>query len=142
MGFLGLSVIFDVLSDFGKGDLAYKLITQDGYPSFAHLIKKGETTIPEWFRPDADRVYSHNHHFLCDFTRWFIERVAGLKVIDSENVLIQPDFIDGLDYASAYYDLPGGRVSVSWKRENGKVKVSYEAPVGVSVTEEKEGAFL
>ncbi|MBQ2942418.1 MAG: family 78 glycoside hydrolase catalytic domain [Clostridia bacterium] len=135
VGFLGLSVIFDVLSDFGEGNLAYRLITQDGYPSYAHLIENGETTIPEWFKPDADRLYSHNHHFLCDFTRWFIERVAGLKVIDSENVLIQPDFIDGLDYASAYYDLPSGRVSVSWKRENSKVKVSYKAPAGVSVTE-------
>ena len=135
VGFLGLAVIFDVLSDFGEGNLAYKLIMQDGYPSFAHLIENGETTIPEWFKPDADRLYSHNHHFLCDFTRWFIERVAGLKVVDSENVLIQPDFIDGLDHASAYYDLPKGRVTVSWKREKGEVKLSYDAPEGVTVTE-------
>ncbi len=135
VGFLGLSVLFDVLSDFGEGNLAYELITKEGYPSYAHLIKNGETTIPEWFKPDADRLYSHNHHFLCDFTRWFIERVAGLKVVDSENILIQPDFIDGLDAASAYYDLPAGRVEVSWKRENGEVKMTYTAPEGVSVIE-------
>ncbi len=136
VGFLGLAVIFDVLSDFGEGNLAYELITKDGYPSYKDLIDKGETTIGEQFMPHIARNLSHNHHFLCDFTRWFIERVAGLKVVDSENVLIQPDFIEGLDYASAYYDLTAGRVSVSWKRENGEVKVSYEAPDGVSVIKE------
>ena len=113
---------------------AYELITKDGYPSYKDLIDRGETTIGEQFMPYIARNLSHNHHFLCDFTRWFIERVAGLKVVDSENILVQPDYIKVLDYASAYYNLPGGRVEVSWKRENGEVKLSYKAPEGVNVT--------
>ena len=64
--------------------------------------------------------------------------LAGLKIVDSRTVEISPCTVRGIDYAEAYYDLPLGRVSARWSRdENGKVSVDWTAPVGVRVIAEE-----
>jgi 2,3-bisphosphoglycerate-independent phosphoglycerate mutase len=63
-----------------------------------------------------------------------IGKCAGLEVIDDKTVKINPCRVKSIDFASAYYELPLGKVSVSWKRlENGEIDLSYTAPEGVKV---------
>ncbi|MBE7015499.1 MAG: hypothetical protein E7417_01585, partial [Ruminococcaceae bacterium] len=71
-GCLGMHVLFPVLSKYGEGELAYKMITKKEFPSYAHWIDMGETTMLEQFMPDGENCGSHNHHFLGDIGRWFI----------------------------------------------------------------------
>ena len=107
---------------------------KDEYPSYAWLIDNGYTSMPEHFLRTTPYPESQNHHFLGDIARWFITRLAGLNVIDSTTVEISPCPMPEIDYASAWYDLPLGRVSVRWSRdENGKVWTDYDAPTGVTV---------
>ena len=134
-GFIGLHCVFHVLSDFGESELAYKMITRPEYPSYTALIDDGQTAIPEHFMP-LDKLYmiSYNHHFLGDIARWFMTRLAGLNVIDHKTVEVAPHPVRGIDFAEAYYDLPKGRVTVRWSRdENGKVWVDCHAPTSVKV---------
>ena len=131
-GFIGLHCIFDVLAKFGEADLAYKMITRSKYPSYTRLIDLGYTSITEHFIDEMPDQSSMNHHFLGDIARWFMMRLAGLNVIDSRTVEISPCPVHGIDFAEAYYDLPKGRVTVRWSRdENGKVDVDYTVPTGV-----------
>ena len=131
-GFLGLHCIFHVLSEFGESELAYRMITQKEYPSYGCMIARGETAMVEAIRPETMDCGSHNHHFLCDFTRWLMSSVAGLHVIDSRTVEIKPSYISTLNYAEAYHDLPAGRVSVRWDRlPNGEIKLSVQCPENV-----------
>lgn len=116
-GYFGLHTIFHVLSDFGYGELAYKMIAKKEYPSYAAWIERGETTFPEAFQTEDVNWPSHNHHFLGDISRWFMCRVAGLNVTSHNTVEIRPDFLAELDYAKASCELPDGKVSVSWKRD-------------------------
>jgi alpha-L-rhamnosidase len=125
-GFLGMHTIFHVLSDFGEDELAYHMITKKEYPSYGHLIEKGETALVEAFQPDGKGCGSHNHHFLGDISRWFINRLAGLCVVNSENVKIMPCFIDELNSAAASVELPKGKVSVSWQRKEDEIKLDVE----------------
>jgi len=120
-GFLGMHVLFHVLSKFGQADLAYEMITKKEYPSYGHLIELGETTLTEQFMPDGVYCGSHNHHFLGDISRWFITSIAGLNVINTSKVEIKPNFIKKIDYATAYYCLPTGKVEVNWTREKEKI---------------------
>lgn len=133
-GFLGLHVLFHVLSEFGQSELAYHMITKKDYPSYAHLIEQGETTIVEAFQPDGKECGSHNHHFLGDISRWFIKCIAGLNIVDCKTVEIKPNFIEKLDNAYAFYDLPTGRVSVRWERENDKIKLDVHCDDGIKCT--------
>jgi hypothetical protein len=67
-------------------------------------------------------------------SRWFVTSLAGLEIIDHKTVRINPRAVKDISYAEAYCDLPLGRVSVSWKRdENGVPQVRYTAPVGVEI---------
>lgn len=153
-GFLGMHVIFHVLSDCGEGELAYHMITKKEYPSYAHVIACGDTTFTEAFHPKREkpRGRSRNHHFQVDIFRWFMTRVAGLDIVDSTHVEIKPDYIRELTYASARYELPSGTVRVLWeKKEEGYVlsvccpddmKCSFELPKGVKTIlylQESEG---
>ena len=138
VGVLGGRVLFHVLSDFGEGELAYKMISRPEYPSYGFCVKQGMTSLPEDFTtPKLDEsVNSLNHHFWGDISNWFYSKITGIRVNpygnDASYVNIAPDFISGLNYASAYYETVKGRVSVSWKREGDEILLTIEKPEGVS----------
>ena len=139
-GCLGLHTIFHVLSDFGEGELAYKMITKKDFPSYAYFIELGETCLVESFKSHG-RCGSHNHHFFGDIARWFINRLAGLLVVDSEHIEIKPDFIKSLEFASASLELPKGKVSVSWQRVEDKIKLDINCCDGVEYKIKLPGGY-
>ena len=131
-GMIGLYVLFHVLSRFGKGELAFRMITKREFPSYAYLIDNGETSLIEKFMPDGTPRESHNHHFFGDIARWFIREIAGLKVEDLNTVVIAPDLSIPVSSAEAFYELPAGKVSVRWERAaNGDVELTYTCPDGI-----------
>ncbi len=133
-GMIGARVIFHVLSDYGMGELAYKMITREDYPSYGMFVRRGFTALPEDFLPEdrADSPNSLNHHFFGDITSWFIQKVVGICVNpdgDSPNSFtIRPDFIPSLSFAEAFYDAPCGRVEVKWQREGERILLNVNAP--------------
>ena len=66
VGVLGARVIFRVLSQFGRTDLAYKMITDGRYPSYAQWMNEGATALCEKFSMNSDAPQSMNHHFWGD----------------------------------------------------------------------------
>ena len=123
-GFIGMHTVFHVLSDFGYGELAFAMITRKEFPSYTQLIDMGHTAMIEQFRYASDGVTitsSHNHHFLGDINRWFTHRIAGLRPVSADTVVICPDFITSIDSACASYKLPAGEAAVSWERRNGEI---------------------
>ena len=132
-GFLGLHVLFHVLSDFGESETAYRMITQKEFPSYRNLLDRGETAMVESFQPVGGRECgSHNHHFLGDAVRWFFRDLAGLEVIHHRHVRVHPSFVRELNSAEASFDLPDGTVSVTWFRENGRIRLTLTHPAAVT----------
>ena len=133
VGVLGGRVIFHVLTEFGYGDLAFRMITCEDYPSYGNWIKRGATTLWENFLPD--KVHSMNHHFWGDISAWFIKRLAGIQLNPNKNdvneLRVAPDFIASLDSASAYHIAPAGRIAVSWRREGEDILMELEIPMGI-----------
>lgn len=119
-GVLGGRVIFRVLAENGKCDLAYDMITRPDYPSYGNWVKRGATTLWECFDPSDDSAASLNHHFWGDVSAWFYTYLAGIKINptgrDVTNVDIAPLFPQKLDSVSAYHDTAAGRISVCWER--------------------------
>ncbi|MBQ7319812.1 MAG: family 78 glycoside hydrolase catalytic domain [Clostridia bacterium] len=132
-GFLGMHTLFHVLSAFGETATAYRMITKKNYPSYAHLIETGETSLVEAFMPDGVSCGSHNHHFLGDIARWFTYVLAGLRPIDATTVEICPDPVEDLTYAEAFYRFPAGVVRVRWDREGDGIALRVEVPEGITV---------
>ena len=133
-GMIGMRVLFHVLSDLGEGDLAYKMITREDFPSYGNFIKRGLTALPEDFMPEEenDTPNSLNHHFFGDIVSWFIQRVAGIRpnprCYGCNDFDIAPDFIEKLGFAKAYYNAPCGTVRTEWRKNGGGVSLSVECP--------------
>lgn len=135
VGVLGARVIFHVLAQFGRADLAYEMITTKEFPSYAWWLGQGATTLWEDFRRPGEQVTSRNHHFWGDISHWMIRWIAGLQVgrkMDKVHIQFCPQFIEGLQWAEAYHVLPEGRVSIRWQRmSDDMVELHVEVPAGL-----------
>ena len=129
-GFLGLRFIFHVLSRYGYSELAYSMITKPEYPSYANMVYRGETTVWERFARPGKRIGSHNHHFMADVSHWYIRCVVGINVNpDGDNpdkIYLEPHFINALDFASASYETPSGKIWVKWQRTGKDIKLEVK----------------
>ena len=134
-GILGGRVIFHVLSDFGRADLAYHMITRPDFPSYGHWVELGATSLWEDFRADGSTINSRNHHFWGDISSWFIQTLTGIRFNPHRNNIhetdIKPTFLSALTNAEGFYDSPDGRISVSWKREKENIMLQTQVPDGM-----------
>ncbi len=135
-GILGLRVLFHVLAAHGHADLAFRLITQETFPSYGYLIAHGATSLWETFHRIEENSPSLNHHFFGDILSWFLQTVAGIRVnprgCDPNEICVSPAFIASLSHARGTYDAPAGRVEVSWERRGEHILLTYVIPVGVT----------
>ncbi len=132
-GFLGMRVLFHVLSEFGEAELAYHMITKRDFPSYRYWVDKGETTFLEHFLEYDDFFpESKNHHFLGDVVNWFMSSIGGLKVENSSNVIVNPHFIKALDWCKTSHKLPNGEIEISWRRKDGKIELTVHCDGSVN----------
>lgn len=147
-GFLGMRVIFHVLSQFGEADLAYDMITRKEYPGYGYWVEKGETTLLECFCEYEDNYpVSKNHHFFGDILNWFMSSLGGIKVKNANEVLINPSFVKKLEWCRASHKLPKGEIKVFWRRCNEGIVLNVETcgnvKYSVSCGElQKDGSYL
>lgn len=131
-GVLGARVIFHVLTKFGHTDKALKIITDRTFPSYGNWVERGFTTLGELFASDAVFVGSANHHFFGDISAWFIKCLGGIVLNrdagDFTRLDIEPHFAEKLDFADSFHITKFGKISSSWRRENGGVNLSLEIP--------------
>ena len=118
-GILGARTMFHVLSEFGRTDLAYEMITTPEFPSYGNLIARGANTLWESFQPEGQERESQNHHFFGDVSGWFIKDLLGIALNPSEHnvneVLIRPGIIPALTHAEGFHIAPAGKIEVRWE---------------------------
>jgi len=134
-GVLGAAVIFRVLSDFGKVDLAFDMITRTDFPSYGNWIKRGATTLWERFWTEDEEPYSMNHHFWGTVSAWFYSYLAGIRINpkgnDINNIDVVPYFVQNLNYAKAETLCLGGKIRVEWHRNNEGIELLIDAPENI-----------
>ena len=152
VGVIGARVLFRVLAENGYAELAYKLITQDGFPSYKYWLDHGATSLWEAFhevkedsllRKDGGRMLSLNHHFWGDISAWFYRYVLGIRVnpndTDADYIEIHPCEIHSISYAEGTYENKNGSISVTWNRSeqgNLNIQVSTTGNIRYAVKED------
>ncbi|MDB5063004.1 MAG: alpha-rhamnosidase [Mucilaginibacter sp.] len=138
VGVLGAKAILSALSDNGQGETAYKLAAQDTYPSWGWWIVNGATTLYENWDIHAKRDISLNHMMFGEIGGWFFKGLGGIKPDEQhpgfKNVLLQPNFVSGLNSFNAEHDSRYGKVVSSWAREGNKVIYNVTVPANSSAT--------
>jgi alpha-L-rhamnosidase len=122
-GLVGVQWIMRMFTQFGRGDIAYKLVTNTDYPSWGYMVKNGATTIWElWNGNTADPAMNSGNHLMLlgDLIIWFYEDLAGIKS-DPEtpgfgNIIMKPNPLGDLKYVKASYRSVRGLIRSEWKK--------------------------
>ncbi|GAK50072.1 alpha-rhamnosidase [Candidatus Moduliflexus flocculans] len=136
-GIIGTRYLFDVLSEHGHAELAYKLATQTTYPSWGYMIKEGATTLWERWEYLTDLgMNSQNHIMLGSIDAWFYRYLAGIQRDPSapgwQHILIRPHVLGDLTFVSASLNTPKGLIAVSWRKQHDAFLLDVTIPVNAS----------
>jgi alpha-L-rhamnosidase len=132
-GFLSTPYLLPVLADHGQIDLAYELLLQDTPPSWLYMIRKGATTIWEWWEGVDSNNWPHeslNHYSKGAVISFLHHYVAGLRPTAPgyRSFAVKPHVGGGLTSAYTWHESPWGRIDVSWQLHDGEVVIEVNAP--------------
>lgn len=140
-GVLGIQHLMRGLTEYGRVDMAYKILTNETYPSWGYMIKNGATTIWElWNGDTADPAMNSANHvmLLGDLLIWYYEDLAGIKcapdAIGFKKLVMEPVFPEGLDEVSASYQSVYGEIKSAWTKKNGDFSWDITLPGNTTAT--------
>jgi alpha-L-rhamnosidase len=146
-GFIGVKYLLPVLTRFGHSDVAYELATQTTYPSWGYMIAQGATTLWElWQSKIGPSMNSHDHIMMGSLGSWFYRALGGINLGPEgegyRHILVEPNLVEDLDWASASIETVRGQVSCSWKKKAGGISMEVVVPANsdakIVVPEEEE----
>jgi alpha-L-rhamnosidase len=127
------------LTNFGRGDLSFKLASNKTYPSWGFMVENGATTIWElWNGNTADpSMNSQNHVMLLgDLMIWYYENMAGIKsnpeMPGFKQIIMKPDFNAGLTFVNASYESIYGTIKSDWKKNKNTLQWKITIPANSS----------
>lgn len=145
-GFIGCRFLLPALCDAGESELAYKVITQTGYPSWGYMLKNGATTVWERWNgfTESDgfedpEMNSFNHYSLGSCVEWLYSYVLGIKLSADKPVCIKPTFFDKLRYAKGRFSGKNGGIDINIENEDSVIRVDIAADDGVEYTYDFSG---
>jgi alpha-L-rhamnosidase len=136
-GFLGVNILLPTLTDLGRTDLAYQLLTKTTYPSWGYSIVNGATTIWErWNSYTKETGFgdvgmnSFNHYAYGSVVEWLYTTVLGIDALEPgfTRIRIAPRPGAPLTWARGHYDSLHGRIASEWKVENGRLTLDVTVP--------------
>ncbi len=133
VGLLGAQWIMQILTEFDRADLAYRLATNTTYPSWGYMANHGATTVWELWNGDTAEpsMNSGNHVMLVGgLLTWMYESLAGIKASAPgfSSIDIAPTPVKGLDWVKADHDSPYGKIGCRWRQSKGQLIVDVTIP--------------
>ena len=138
VGVLGAKAILNALSENGYADAAYKLATQNTFPSWGWWIENGATTLLENWDLDAERDISDNHNMFGEIGAWFYKGLGGIfsdpQRPGFRHIILRPNFVNGLERFNAQHRSPYGMIRSEWERSGNKIKYHITIPPNTTAT--------
>lgn len=147
-GFVGTPWITWALSENGRVEEAYRLLTSTGYPSWLYPVTQGATSI--WERLNSmtledgfggnNSMNSFNHYAFGSVTNWLMQRSLGIARDEEQpgfqHFYLQPlaDPTGALQYAKGHYDSPYGRIESGWEVTADGVTYRFVVPANTQAT--------
>ena len=131
-GFLGTDVLLDVLFRNGQKDLAYQLLSSRELGSFLYMKDRGATTLWETW----NGMESHEHPMFGACARQLFTSILGIGQAEDtagyQNLIICPQIPKKMQFASGSIQTENGTISVSWRKEAGKIHFEILLPEGTA----------
>lgn len=138
VGLLGTKAILNALSENGYADVAYKIASQETFPSWGWWIANGATSLFENWPIDAKSDISMNHIMFGEIGAWLYKGIGGIKPDASQagfkNIILAPNFVENLNAFEASHDSPQGKIISSWRRVGEKIVYTITIPANATAT--------
>ena len=136
-GVIGIQQLMRCLTEYGHGDLAFKIASNDTYPSWGYMYRSGATTIWElWNGNTADPAMNSGNHvmLLGDLILWEYEYLGGIRALAPgySKIQLKPYPIEGLDFVNCSYNSVSGRIESHWKREGNRFEWDIVIPANTT----------
>ncbi len=143
-GFIGATMMCQVLAQNGMEDIASYILFQEGFPGWMHCINLGATTIWERWNSVLDDgsisgtgMNSLNHYSYGSVLEYVYRYMAGISAQEPgfRSVHFAPQLNNKLKFIEYSYDSISGRYSSAWRiNDDGTVTVRFNVPFGCSAS--------
>ena len=148
VGLLGTKALLNALSENGYADAAYKIASQEDFPSWGYWIKNGATTLYENWPLDVEKNdASMNHIMFGEIGAWMFKGLGGIfpdeNIPGFKHIIFKPNFVNGLNSFEAKHQSSYGEIVSGWERKNGKIlyKVTIPPNANASLYIENKDTF-
>ena len=121
-GFIGNLHLLLGLPEFGQAELCYKMATQQDYPSWNTLVRRG-VQLETW-----DGGQAQMPSLGGPIGAWMFQVLAGVRPDPSgagfKKSIIKPYVVGDLAWVRAHHESLFGRISVEWKRNAGRLELN------------------
>ena len=129
-GLVGLPIFTEWAVTNHAVDLFYTMLKKRDYPGYLYMIDQGATTTWEHWSGERSRI----HNCYNGIGSWFYQAVGGIRPDDRypgyQQVFIDPQIPDGVNWAKATKETPFGTIGVNWSLEGDTLHTKIEMPVG------------
>jgi hypothetical protein len=131
-GDVGFHYVVRALTDGGRSDVLYAMLTRTDKPSYGDQLAHGATTLTEAW--DANPGSSQDHFMLGHAEEWFYRGLAGIRVnlVDGQyaeaRFIIEPAIVGDLTHVSATYHSKLGLVASAWTLDGDKLTMDVTLP--------------
>lgn len=130
-GIFGTDIVVRLLFEYGRQDIAIKLLTAKEPHGFGRWQQDGATTLWEyWF--DSR---SHSHPMFGAVATYLFEYILGIKQekdsVGFDRISISPAYSDMIDNAEGHITTEHGVIRVSYEIHSGKTTLRVSIPDGI-----------
>ncbi len=134
-GIFGVKMMFDVLRENNRNELAYAVANQHDFPSWGYMLAKGATTLWEdWNYPD--NAPSQNHPMFGSIDEWFYRSLLGINAASPgfDKIIIKPQPVSDLTWAKGSYNSIKGKIASDWKMNSHEFELTVSIPSNTTAT--------
>ena len=144
-GFIGTPYLNVVLSENGRGDVAYTLFEQRQYPSWLYPVLQGATTMWErWNSYTLENGFgpvdmnSFNHYAYGAIGEWMFAYSLGIQRDETapayRHIILQPEVGGSMSFAKGGFESPYGRVESGWEKTSRGYVYRVTVPANTTAT--------
>lgn len=130
-GIYSTMMLFDVLREKNKNDLAYEIANQKTFPGWGYMLENDATTLWEsWEKPSSN---SYNHPMFGSIDEWFYKSLLGINAAAPgyKKIIIKPQTAELL-WAKGAYQSIYGNISSDWKKDASGFSLKVAIPVNTT----------
>lgn len=136
-GIYGTSFLPDLLCDYDRADIAFKLFSQTTYPSFGEQIKNcgATTTWEQWGIVTSGReMETYDHAMFSGADKTFYTRFGGIRPLlpGYKIISIKPCIPDGLTFVKSSVKTVMGLITSNWDKSGNEFHQYIDIPVNTS----------